>query len=226
MANLHGLGMQKHTDIPFIAMLLAQKGSKSRFLMQMFACNMLIFSAIWKVAYFGRICDDWPLCWWISQIWRTLLSRKFIHNVPRVSHFLHVHAPFIYKGYLSSKTIMFFCFNSEFNKKHESFVGINERKRSPNENEFGKAMRHVHVGRICFIRRTLAFMVLFGLLSCLVDSFHSLNSLFKINHFLVFSFAERLRSLSCLVHSCHLFHSLFNNIALRWKCRGFTAMNI
>ena len=46
MANLHGLGMQKHTDFTFIAMLLAQKGSKSRFLMQMFTCNMLIVSAI------------------------------------------------------------------------------------------------------------------------------------------------------------------------------------
>lgn len=46
MANLHGLGMQKHTDIPFIAMLLAYKGSKSRFLMQMFTCNILIFSIV------------------------------------------------------------------------------------------------------------------------------------------------------------------------------------
>ncbi len=46
MGNLHGLGMQKHIDFTFIAMLLAQKGSKSRFLVQMFTCNMLIFSAI------------------------------------------------------------------------------------------------------------------------------------------------------------------------------------
>lgn len=46
MVNLHGLGMQKHTDFTLIAMLLAQKGSKSRFLVQMFACNMLIVSAI------------------------------------------------------------------------------------------------------------------------------------------------------------------------------------
>ena len=29
MANLRGLGMQKHTDFTFIAMLLAQKGSKA-----------------------------------------------------------------------------------------------------------------------------------------------------------------------------------------------------
>ncbi len=46
MANLHGLGMQKHVDFTFITMLLAQKGSKSRFLMQMLTCNMLIVSAI------------------------------------------------------------------------------------------------------------------------------------------------------------------------------------
>lgn len=46
MANLHGLGMQKHVDFNFIAMLLAQKGSKSRFLMQMLTYNMLIVSAI------------------------------------------------------------------------------------------------------------------------------------------------------------------------------------
>ena len=46
MANLHGLGMQKHTDFTFIAMLLAQNNSKSRFLVQMFTCNMLIVSAI------------------------------------------------------------------------------------------------------------------------------------------------------------------------------------
>ena len=46
MANLHGLGMQKHTDFIFIAMLLAQKDSISRFLVQMFTCNMLFFSII------------------------------------------------------------------------------------------------------------------------------------------------------------------------------------
>lgn len=46
MANLHGLGMQKHVDFTFIAMLLAHKGSISRFLVQMFICNMLIVSAI------------------------------------------------------------------------------------------------------------------------------------------------------------------------------------
>ena len=113
------------------------------------------------------------------------------------------------------KQSCFFVSTTNLTKDTNPFVGINERRRSPNKNEFGKAMRHVHVGSICSIRRTLAFMVLFGLLSCLVDSFHSLNSLFKINHFLVFSFAERLRSLSCLVDSCHLFHSLFNNIAFR-----------
>ncbi len=46
MANLHGLGMQKHTDFTFITMLLAQKGSKSRFLVQVDACNILIFSIV------------------------------------------------------------------------------------------------------------------------------------------------------------------------------------
>lgn len=46
MANLHGLGMQKHTDFTFITMLLAQKGSKSSFLVQVVTCNILIFSAI------------------------------------------------------------------------------------------------------------------------------------------------------------------------------------
>ena len=46
MANLHGLGMQEHVDFTFIAMLLAYKGSKSRFLMQMFTCNILNVSAI------------------------------------------------------------------------------------------------------------------------------------------------------------------------------------
>lgn len=121
MANLHGLGMQKHTDFTFIAMLLTHNNSKTRFLMQIFTCNMLIVSAIRKVSYFGRICDDWSLCSRISELWRTLLSRKFTTNVPHASHFVHVHAPFIYKGYLSSKTIMFFCINNEFNKSHESF---------------------------------------------------------------------------------------------------------
>lgn len=46
VANLHGLGMQKHVDIAFITMLLAHKGSKSRFKMQMFTCNILIFSIV------------------------------------------------------------------------------------------------------------------------------------------------------------------------------------
>ena len=162
MVNLHGLGLQKHTDFTLIAMLLAQKGSKSRSLVQMFTCNILIVSAIWKVSYFGQICDDWSVCWWISQIWRTLLSRKFTTNVPHAAHSGHVYAPFICKGYLSSKTIMFFVSTTNLTKDTNPFVGINERRRSPNKKEFGKVMRHVQVGSICFIRRTLAFIVLFS----------------------------------------------------------------
>ncbi len=46
MTNLQGLGMQRHTDFTFRAMLLAQKDSKSRFMMQMFACNILIISTL------------------------------------------------------------------------------------------------------------------------------------------------------------------------------------
>ena len=46
MANLHGLGMQKHVDFTFIAMLLTQKGSKSRFMVQVVTCNILIFSIV------------------------------------------------------------------------------------------------------------------------------------------------------------------------------------
>ena len=52
-------------------------------------------------------------------------------------------------------------------------VGINERRRSPNQSEFGKAMRHVHVGRfVIFVERLRS-------LSCLVYSLHLLDSLFN-----------------------------------------------
>ena len=107
-------------------MLLAHKGSKSRFLMQMVTCNILVVSAIWKVAYFGRICDDWSLCWRIREIWSTLLSRKFTNNVPHASHFIHVHAPFNYKGCLSSKTIIFFVLTTNLTKDTNYFAGIHE----------------------------------------------------------------------------------------------------
>ena len=117
----------------------SKKGSKSRALMQMLARNVLVVSAIWKVVYFERICDDWSLCWWISEIWRMLLSRKFIHNIPHASHFVQVYAPFIYKGDLSSTTIISFVSTTNWTNKTNSIVGVNERRRSPNQTNLAKS---------------------------------------------------------------------------------------
>ena len=79
------------------------------------------------------------------------------------------------------KQSCFFVSTTNLTKDTNPFVGINERRRSPNKNEFGKAMRHVHVDSICSIRRTLAFMVLFSwfvsFVSFVVQQYWPLNEI-------------------------------------------------
>ena len=52
---------------------------------------------------------------------------------------------------------------------------INERRRSPNENEFSKYTRHIDVGKfVSFAERLHSSF-------CLVDSFHLFHSLLNNN---------------------------------------------
>ncbi len=68
---------------------------------------------------------------------------------------------------------MFFCFNNELSECNESDCRNQWTQAFTESNEFGKAMRHVHVGRfVIFVERLRS-------LSCLVYLLYLLHSLFN-----------------------------------------------